>query len=144
MNVLMVSASFDVGGQGVRWVEAFRRFAPDWLLRSMVKVTSYLAYPVDLPFRRKELERLYLECDVFHARLDFAQYDQMAAKFGPKPVIIHHHGTKFRGNPNRFLREQRQRNAIGVVSTLDLWLLAPDELIWLPAPYDVDALATMS
>lgn len=138
---LAVSPSYDIGGQGARLKQAFDHHGGDWGLRSMVKDHSYLAYPTDLPFRRPHLEELYQACDVFHARLDFGLYDQLAAKFGPKPVVIHHHGSKFRANPNRFIREQRQRGAIGIVSTLDLWLLAPNDLIWLPAPYDVNWLA---
>lgn len=142
MNVLMVSGTFDIGGQGARIVEAFRKHT-DWVVRSMVRVASYLGYPTDLPYRRRDMEDRYRDCDVFHARVNFGEYDRLAAKFGPKPVVIHYHGTAFRANPNRYLREQRERGAIGIVSTLDLWLLAPDELEWLPAPYDVDALTKM-
>lgn len=137
MNVLVVAGSFDIGGQGYRIAEAFQKCS-DWNLRAMSKVAGYLSYPTDLPFRKQRLEELYQECDVFHARVNFKLYDQLAAKFGPKPVIIHYHGSAFRADPHRYLRDQRARNAIGIVSTLDLWLLAPDELTWLPAPYDVD------
>ena len=138
-TVLLISPSFDIGGQGYRISDAFANEA-GWDVRSMAKATSYLHYPEDLPFRKKHLEELYQQADVIHCRVDFRLYDQMAAKFGPKPVLIHHHGSKFRADPHRFLREMRKRNAIRLVSTLDLWLLAPDDLIWLPAPYDVDAL----
>jgi len=144
MNVILISSTFDIGGQGHRIVQAFRHLAPDWVVRSLVKVQSYLGYPIDLPFRRATLEEQYQAADVIHVRNDFAYYDQMAAKFGPKPCIIHYHGTRFRGAPERHIAEQKARNAIGVVSTLDLWLLAPDDLEWLPAPYDVDWLEAMA
>lgn len=142
MNVIVVSRAFDTGGQGWRISEAFRKHA-GWVVRSMAKIPTYLAYPVDLPFRWKHLEELYQSCDVFHARNDFRIYDQLASKFGPKPVVIHYHGTSFRGDANRRIAEQRKRGAIGLVSTLDLYLLAPDDLEWMPAPYDVDWLAAM-
>lgn len=132
----------DTGGQGSRIVEMFR--STDWDVRSMAKDHAYMAYPVDLPYRKHLLEELYQAADVIHVRNDFSMYDPCAAKFGPKPVIIHYHGTKFRGNSEHYIREQRKRNAIGVVSTLDLWLLAPDQLEWLPAPYDVSALEAMT
>ena len=142
-SVIAVSPSFDIGGQGARLKQAFDHHGGTWMMRSMVRDHNYLAYPSDLPFRRSHLEELYQACDVFHARLDFGLYDQLSDKFGPKPVLIHHHGSKFRGDPNRFIREQRLRGAIGIVSTLDLWLMAPKDLIWLPAPYDVDWLESM-
>jgi hypothetical protein len=142
LKVVIASNSFDIGGQGVRIAQAFARHAPDWVVRSMSKVGSYLAYPTDLPYRRRELEELYQACDVFHARLDFTDYDRLAAKFGSKPVILHAHGTKYRADPNHWAREAAKRNALIVVSTLDLWLLNTDAT-WLPAPYDVDWLQAM-
>jgi hypothetical protein len=143
MKVLVLARTFDTGGQGWRIAEAFRN-EPDWDVRSMARVATYMAYPVDLPFRRKHLEELYQACDVIHVRNEFGLYDPLAAKYGPKPVVIHYHGTRFRSSPNEHIREQRKRGAIGIVSTLDLWLLAPDELEWLPAPYNVAELEAMS
>ena len=143
MNVVSVSPSFDIGGQGIRLKQAFNRYGDGWTFRSMVKDHGYIAYPTDLPFRRQHLEELYQACDVFHARLDFGLYDQLAAKFGPKPVLLHVHGSKYRADPNRFGREARERGAIIVCSTLDLYLLDPEQSVWVGAPYDVDWLASM-
>lgn len=131
---------FDTGGQGIRIVEAFRKHSPDWDVRSMAQTAMYMAYGTDLPYRKRVMDEMYPECDVIHVRNHFEDYDRLAAKFGPKPVLIHYHGSKFRGNPAFYLRQQRERKAVGVTSTLDLWLLAPDELEWLPSPFDVDAL----
>ena len=142
LNVLLLSSTFDIGGQGWRIHQAFLPHE-GWNVRSVAASTSYLAYPVDLPYRRQSVEELYQAADLIHCRVKFTEYDRLAAKFGPKPVLIHYHGSAFRSDPHRYLREQRERNAIGLVSTLDLWLLAPDELVWLPAPYDVDWLETL-
>lgn len=141
-RVLLLSTSFDTGGQGWRIHQAFQRHS-DWEVRSVVQSATYMAYPTDLPYRKQLVEELYQASDVIHVRNRFDTYDQLAAKFGAKPVVIHYHGSLFRGDPHRFLRQQRERNAIGIVSTLDLWLIAPDELEWLPAPYDVDWLQTL-
>ena len=141
-RVLAAIHVMDIGGQGHRIREAFRD-DPDWEWRSMVRNPAYMAYPTDLPYRKADLEAHYQACDVFHARVNFGLYDQLARKFGPKPVILHGHGSAFRADPNRYVREARARNAQIVVSTLDLWLLAPNDAIWLPAPYDVDALEAM-
>lgn len=140
MKVLAATSTFDIGGQGIRLKEAFERYGDGWALRSVAQTGSYLAYPPDLPYRRRLLEEQYQECDVFHARLDFALYDQLAAKFGPKPVVLHVHGTKYRANPHRFVREARQRGALILCSTLDLYLLGPEDSVWLAAPYNVDSL----
>lgn len=105
----------------------------------MSKDRTYLDYPVDLPYRRSSLEEHYQRADVIHARNRFDDYDRLAAKFGPKPVVLHVHGTLFRSDPNRFVRQARERHAPLIVSTLDLWTLA-HESEWLPAPYDLDAL----
>jgi hypothetical protein len=142
VNVLIVSSAWDTGGQGVRIAEAFAE-EPDWNVRSMAKADSYMNYPVDLPYRRRALEEQYQACDVIHVRNKFDEYDRLAAKYGPKPVVIHYHGSRFRADPNRHIVEQRKRAAVGIVSTLDLWLLAPDDLEWLPAPYSVDQLQSL-
>lgn len=142
MNVLIVAWAWDTGGQGGRIAQAFAD-EPDWNVRSMAKSNAYMAYPMDLPYRRRALEEQYQACDVIHVRNHFGDYDRLAAKYGAKPVVIHYHGSRFRADPNRHIVEQRKRGAIGVVSTLDLWLLAPDDLEWLPAPYNVDGLRSM-
>ena len=141
MRVLIVG-DFDTGGQGVRIVEAFRRHT-DWDVRSMARTSSYMNYATDLPYRKRVLDEIYPTCDVIHVRNHFADYDRLAKAFGPKPVLIHYHGTRFRSDPHRHLAQQRERKAIGVVSTLDLWLIAPDELEWLPSPFRVDDLAAL-
>ena len=143
MKVLIVG-DFDTGGQGIRIVEAFRKHSPDWDVRSMAKTAMYMAYGSDLPYRKRHLDELYPVCDVIHVRNHFGDYDRLVANHGPKPVLIHYHGSRFRGAPERHLAEQRERGAIGVVSTLDLWLIAPDELEWLPSPFDVAGLAAMT
>lgn len=106
----------------------------------MAREAQFMAYPKDLPFRRGELDELYQACDVFHARLNFGLYDQLAAKHGPKPVVLHCHGSAYRSDPNRLIREAIERGATILCSTLDLYLLAPDISVWCPAPYDVDEL----
>lgn len=121
-------------------MRAFHRHGGDWEVRSMARQDQYMAYGADLPFRKQLAAELYQQADVIHCRLRFDLYDQLAAAYGPKSVILHQHGSLYRGNPNLFLRQARERNALIVVSTLDLWLLAPDESEWLPSPFDVDAL----
>jgi hypothetical protein len=138
VKVLIAAGANDTGGQGWRIVQAFRDTG--WEVRSMAKVPTYMNYPVDLPFRKRLLEELYEWCDVMHVRNRFDLYDKLASKFGRKPVVIHFHGSLLRGNPEYWVKEVQKRGATALVSTLDLWLLAPDLFTWLPAPYDVDEL----
>lgn len=143
MFALWIASGPDTGGQGSRAVKAFQRYGDGWEVRSVAKDRQYMAYEVDLPFRRDSLEELYQKADVIHVRNRFDEYDRLAAKCGRKPVVIHYHGSLFRSDPHKFLRHQRERNAIGVVSTLDLYLISPEELEWLPSPFDVDELAAI-
>jgi hypothetical protein len=137
LRVLLLSSTMDTGGQGHRIVELFDS-EDGWDVRSMSKDNAYMAYPTDLPYRKRHLEELYQKADVIHVRNDFSLYDPCAAKFGPKPVVYHAHGTKVRGDPNRWVRECRKRNAQILVSTLDLWLLTPGDATWLPSPYRIE------
>lgn len=136
MRVLNVSHVADTGGNGWRTAQAFRRLT-DVHYRSTARETNWLAYPVDLPWEdaRAEWER----ADVVHVR-DGAQAQHLLAA-PARPMVIHHHGTQFRLRMDKRLREQRELRAVGLAATLDLYLMAPDELSWAPALFDLDWLA---
>lgn len=133
MRVLNVG-NVDLGGDGIRTKQAFDRRAPGWTYNAVVRNRNYIRYPVDRPFR--EAAVLAQQADVIHARNSFRSARMAGAL--DKPLVITHHGTRFRNRPADVLAEQRAHGAIGLAATLDLWLLAPDELEWLPAPYDLD------
>ena len=143
MSVLSVNAGADTAGQGVRMAQGFARHAPDWSFRSVARTGTYIAYPTDLDWDNKVVESLWHEADVVHLHNNFRTAVIFEKRAGDKPAVIHHHGTMFREGRKSLLEETRKRGAIGIVSTLDLYLIAPDELEWLPAPYDVDWLATL-
>ena len=143
MFALWIATGPDTGGQGSRAVKAFQRYGDRWEVRSVAKLQQYMAYEPDLPFRRDSLEDLYQRADVIHVRNRFDEYDRLADKFGPKALVLHVHGSLYRADPHKFLRQARERHAIVACSTLDLWLIAPDESVWLPSPFDVDSLAEM-
>lgn len=133
--MLGVSAAYDAAGDGVRTKAAFDQRS-DWTYRWAVRRPSRLGYPLDLPWIRAAAE--WRRADVVHLALGFE-----AATLGPvRPMVVHHHGTAFRLNRARLLAEQRRRKATGLASTLDLVLMAPDDLAWSPTPYDLDWLAS--
>lgn len=110
-----------------------------WEFRSACNPTSvlpYLQYPEDVPWSEQELiQQLFAEADVFHARNDWSTFERLG---GGKSSVIHYHGTNFRTLWATRLRQQKEHAAIGLVSTLDLYLIRPQELEWLPSPYDLD------
>lgn len=144
MNVLAISHTDDIGGQGIRIKEAFDRHAPGWIYHSIARPSTfglYMRYPADLPW--SAAKETWSEADVVHLRNDFRVAQMLEGKQGEKPAVVHYHGSLFRTDPWRRLAEQRKRGSIGLVSTLDLLLIAPDDLEWLPSPYNLDWLASL-
>jgi hypothetical protein len=151
MNVLILVAGADTGGQGINIKRAFDRFAPDWSVRSASVISNYMAHDPDLTFPRdqEEIVDLYERADVVHLRNSFGALRLVGAhtrRAGEqkKPLIIHHHGSRFRRGAVGLMREAAVRGAASYVSTMDL-LLKDSELRlgWIPAPVDVDGLAAM-
>lgn len=150
LRILSLQKGADTAGQGIRMKQAFDRHAPDWSFRSMVQrnVGDYIGYPYDLQWRNPTVKAMWPDLDVVHVHNNFATLQwternyRHASHMSRKPSVLHHHGTQLRQNRG-LLDEQRERQAIGIVSTLDLWLMAPDELTWLPAPYDIEWLASL-
>lgn len=141
--ILSAHRGNDTGGTGYRIAKAFASGESDWVFRSACNPTAvltYLDYPEDVPWDRKLIAELYAEADVFHARNDFSTYQQLGGRL---PLVIHYHGSNFRTLWGTRLREQAAYKAIGLVSTLDLYLIRPESLEWLPSPYDVDWLQQM-
>lgn len=147
MNILSAHRGNDTGGTGWRLAQAFanRRSQPDqqWVFRSACNPTSvlpYLDYPQDVPWDWKLIQELHAEADLFHARNDWSTYQKLESRL---PAVIHYHGTNFRHLWATRLRQQKQYLAIGLTSTLDLWLIKPTELEWLPSLYDLDWLQSL-
>jgi hypothetical protein len=141
MNILSAHRGNDTGGTGYRISHAFRKGGDGWVFRSACNSSSvlpYLDYPEDVPWDWEQIQELYRDSDVFHARNDWSTYERLAGLRNPRPRLIHYHGTNFRVLNAKRLREQGDNLAL--VSTLDLWLIAPDRLEWLPSPYDLESL----
>lgn len=137
LRVLNASASYDAAGDGIRTKRAFDAHAPGWTYRATRRRETRWGYPSDLPWAKAR--EAWRRADVVHLQLDFA-----AEVLGPRrPCVVHHHGTAFRRNRDRLLREQRARRARALVSTLDLYLMAPDDVEWSPTPYDLAWLASL-
>ena len=138
MRVLNASHVADTGGNGYRTAKAFARLT-DWSYRAACRTGNYLAYPVDLPWDQALAE--WRRADVVHVRDGFQAQAMLGAP--DRPTVIHHHGTQLRRKHAVLIPEQQRRGAVGLAATLDLLAYAPDDLVWAPALYDLDALAAM-
>lgn len=142
-NVFILPLGADTGGVNWQITEAFRG-EQGWSVRSMISSLNYIGYPRDLPFDILELSRQWIAADVLHFSHEFYRLRKIERLRLPRrPEVIHYHGTGFRERADDLIRHQRAHKAIGLVSTLDLWLLAPTETEWLPCPYDLQALSAL-
>lgn len=141
MKVLILPLGADTGGVNWQITDAFRD-QEGWSVRSMISSVNYIDYPRDLEFSLPALNEHWRAADVIHLSHEFYRLRRIERLRLPnRPRVIHYHGTGFRENPDDFIRHQRAHQAIGLVATLDLWLLAPENVEWLPCPYDLDWLA---
>lgn len=132
MNILNYCAGYDTGGYSIRLKQAFDRHSTHTYRSCIGRPVSYIRYPTDANHR--EARRLQAWADLIHV-----SHQPLPIT---KPQLVQYHGTKFRNSPDKFLALQKNANARAVVSTLDLWLMAPDQTEWLPTPYDLDWLAS--
>lgn len=140
-SVLILPLGADTGGVNWQITRAFDD-QPEWSVHSMISALNYIRYPVDLDFTLPALNEHWRAADVIHLSHQFYRLRKIERLRLPrKPEVIHYHGTGFREDSADHLRHQRAHRAIGLVATLDLWLLAPTETEWLPCPYDLAWLA---
>lgn len=131
MNILNYCAGYDTGGYSIRLKRAFDVHSAHTYRSCIGRPVSYIRYPTDA--KPREYAALARWADLIHVSHQPVPVN--------KPQVVQYHGTKFRNNPDRFLALQADAGAEAVCSTLDLWLVAPDRLTWLPSPYDLGHLA---
>lgn len=132
MRVLSISTGADCAGIGYSLTRTFRDH-PTITVRSAAGRDTFLRYPHDLPWSEAHSE--YQAADVVHVH----QSAKPLRLFGPKPFVMHHHGTRYRNNAELFNTYVADHGAAAVVSTLDL-LDYGDNLTWSPHPVDIGAL----
>ena len=142
MRILNYAVGYDTGGQGIRIKQGCDRYS-EHEYRQVARRISYIQYPVDAdPSQAQALGDWADVVHVSHRIPPFRRRDRLVDRIGEgKPLVVHHHGTAFRRDHAVRLAEARRARATLVVSTVDLLDYAP-EGIWLPAPYDLEWLAT--
>lgn len=143
MRILSISAGADTAGQGLALMHGFAAHS-EHELRMVTAGDNYIHYPADMHwYRDREAVLAFArtaDLILSHNSFDAARWVDAALSL---PQVIWHHGTALRSDPTRGLERQRRYGAVGAVSTLDLALLAPAELAWLPVAVDAERLAAM-
>lgn len=143
IKAVLFTAQWDTGGQGIRIKQAFDRH-PELKVsaRSIHTDTSFFDYPADISTAdNAKVERLFNEADVLHMRNDLGGLRRLGHG---QPVVLHHHGTRFREHHAQIAEYARNWSSpvVQVASTIDLTILEPD-ILWLPAPYNLDELSNL-
>ena len=124
----------DIGGVGYRSASALNRHQPEWEVTAYAGAPSYLQFPQHTPWQWGRIEAEWEAGEVRHS------HDHRARVGRREANVITFHGTGFRENPSGALTHAGDARVL--VSTLDLWLQAPDDVLWMPQMDDLDWLAT--
>lgn len=167
MNAVILSYAQDTNGQNARFVEAARKVGRQAIkavaigkddpagvvgryqegakkrealvIRSAHRITHYFDFAHDIIWDRhteSDIARLIAESDVVHLNNSHIAASRFRIR---KPMLLHHHGSMYRNNPERAHSIARQFRMIQAASTIDLLRFSPD-VKWLPTAYDVTTL----
>lgn len=137
-TVLSIPFGADTGGTNYAIGHAFRN-VEGWTWHSVISTRNSIAYPVDLQWDRDVVWYWWKNADVVHLHHNIlgayrVLHGWKGLHLPRRPFVLHFHGTGFRTYPKQHIAEMRRWHCLGLVSTLDLWLLAPDRTEWLPCP----------
>lgn len=136
MKIFSYSPFDDVGAFGYRMASAFDQHGPaGWEYRAVRGAPSYLQFPAHDEWNWDDIVRWWNTADVVHV------HDHIPTVGRRRPMVVTFHGTGFREAPAAHLMMAAAAGARPLVSTLDLFLLAPDDVTWCPQIDDLDALA---
>lgn len=139
MKVFIYSSGADTGGTGYRIKQAITRHVPDVSVTAMCTTLGYMRYPYDLRYNKAIALRLFEHADVVHLQNTISAIRYQAR---PSSVVLHHHGSRFRTNPDLIFEQGASIGAKQICSTIDLELLH-DDVQWQPGPFDIDAIRTL-
>ena len=144
----MAIGDVDPGGVVARFQEASVRNDAGLTIRSAHRQSAYFDFPTDILWTKEtepEIARLVNDADVLHLNNSWRPADywrkhpSTRSRFVRKPpMLLHHHGSLFRSNPEKMLAMAKTRKMQQCVSTIDLQRPAPDLLPWLPTAYNID------
>lgn len=138
MKLLSYSPYDDTGMLGYNLASMWDQCRPHDTYRAVCGAPSYLNFPQHDPWDWRTIVRRWDEADAIHLHDGFHAMPRKRSG-----LVVTWHGTGFRESSDILLRHQYEHQGIGTVSTLDLWLLAPDHVEWLPAPHDTASYRTI-
>lgn len=141
-RIVFANAGHDTAGAGYALKAAFD--ANGWQARTVCRMESYLDYPTDLVWTRRNsaqmrpiVQELVQRADVVHAMNSPAPLSWFDLR-GEQTRVVHHLGTTFRRDPEAISAICRELGAIEVTDSIDL---LGDGIGWLPIPADLNTLA---
>ena len=139
-RVAIISPGQDTAGIGARSREALVTHVPGIDVVAVRSSDNYLRFPFHHNWDWGLVERLAADADLIH--LHNHVIDRLLPYIRRTPSVWHHHGTIFREEPERHLREAAALDMVTCVSTLDLTVYDPS-IRWLPSPINVDWMASL-
>lgn len=144
MNILHLHPGPDTGGTSVRAKAALEATGDE--VRVFTKVDHAFGYPVAEPWDDARVSESFDWCDVVIVHNDPSLYTRVA-QGRRRPLVIHHHGSRFRRNPRHIWRDGESVGAVQVVSTIDLLTSVPNEgrgrAYWMPQVVELDRMAAI-
>lgn len=138
MKIFSYSPYDDTGAAGYRMAMAFDAHGPaGWEYRAVRGAPSYLQFPAHDAWDWPSIVSWWAEADIRHTHDHAPDVDGIRTA-----DVITFHGTGFREDPAGHVAIAEAIGARALVSTLDLWLLAPDQTTWCPQIDDLDWLAS--
>lgn len=130
-RLLVVCGGADSAGTGHAVKAAFDRHAPNWSARAIRRKDSYLQYPSDITWRRRDVktarlaQQLFDEADIVHL-MQVPKIINYFRRTERKVVCVTQIGTYLRDDPKGVSAAVRSIGATQIVNSLELLALAPD------------------
>jgi len=141
LRILNLTTTADTGGQGWALREALAAARPGWTVDAMRRSDTWIRYPFHRDWDPDVARELWAAADVVHLRESPDAIAMLGAP--PRPLVVHHHGTRYRRDPAAMSARCQAAGAIEVASTLDLVLAGGPHVRWLPGVVDVEALEAL-
>ena len=136
MNVVHVHPMSDTGGQSMAGKAVLEAAGHD--VRVFAVAAHKFKYPDPEPWDVPTISAALERADTIVVHNDARILSGLGGWRG-KRIVLHHHGSHFRGSPELVYERGVRVGARQVVSTVDLLLCGPD-LEWFPQVVDVDAM----
>jgi len=141
VKILNLSLGQDTGGQQMRLQAAWPKYHPEDEYLSVTSTKTF--YEIKHRYNLATLTKVqWPNADVVHLNNDLRYIERFRRlNTRGKAVIVHHHGTMFRTRPDYHLQALKAYRATAIMSTVDLWAMAPEQTTWQPQTYDRRELA---